>query len=214
MFMPSLGKMRGRHLEKKGANAYFPQPKSYEDSGGGVYIVRRKGGPSSPPTDIFVGKSTTLSDIKDKMASWLWKAFNMALLDIDGAEIVARGPDSGFVKDADRERPMCAALAMAATYPTRPDQKLASSESVDRVRAVLAEAASAPHIDPAWEEDEILDELLAECEWSYDVLERLLTALIQLIDEHGLGSEGLGGIRWEVYDKVRPWRLLRSDPCS
>ncbi|KAI1788894.1 hypothetical protein LXA43DRAFT_893921 [Ganoderma leucocontextum] len=192
-FDKHLAKLRARHIKKKGLDARFPQPKTYEDPRGGVQVP-----------DPF--------EHQEANGPWLWIAFNKALSAVDELDEEAMALGGGFfTKDKDRERPMRAALAVADTYPPRPPEKLPSSERVDRVRAVLAEAASPPQFGPDWGCDDIPGltfrswncgpELVEEYEWGGDYLERLFMALIQLIDELGLGREGLEGIRWEVYDK-------------
>ena len=213
--MRSLAKLRARYLKKRGAHAYFPQPRTYHNPRGEVYIVSMNPGSSCRSADPYVGKSPTLLNIKNRMPSWLWIAFNKSLSAVDEQDEMAMALGGGFfMKDKDREPPMKDALAVAKTYPPRPLEKLPSSVSVDRVRALLAEAASAPsETDSDWGRDDTPSltfrsshcgpELIEEYEWSADYLELLFAALIQLINELGLGSEGWEGIRWEVYDKVR-----------
>jgi len=37
--------------------------------------------------------------------------------------------------------------------------------------------------------------------WAEKYRDKLLQALIDVIEEHGLGENGWKGVRWEVYDK-------------
>ncbi|PIL35068.1 hypothetical protein GSI_02856 [Ganoderma sinense ZZ0214-1] len=211
-FDARLAKLKARHLEK-GNKTAFQQPGTYEDPRGKVAIVSLAPSTSRSSSDPYVGKSPRLLDIKGKMPLWLWTTCNRALLAVDEGDEMAMALGGGrFTKAADREWPMRAALRLAKAYPPRPDQKLPSSECVDRVRAVLAEAPLAPKPDDSdWGRDDIPDltfhsghsgpEPTEEYRWSGDYLERLFTSLIQLIEELGLGNEGWNGIRWEVYDK-------------
>lgn len=134
------------------------------------------------------------------------------------------GSHGSFTRTKDREGPMKDALVMMPTYPPRPAESLASSASVDKVRAVLPEAASLPRkkdwgrndlpgLTILTDEDEE-GEPIFKYGWSDDYLERLFNALIEVITEHGMGPEGLEGIRWEVYDKCVKFLMAgpRYDP--
>ncbi|PIL35029.1 hypothetical protein GSI_02816 [Ganoderma sinense ZZ0214-1] len=192
-----LTKLRAMRIKKHGPHSYFPQPSTYDDPRGGVYGASIQPGiPSgSNVGDPYVGRSPTLLKIKNQMAPWLWTAYNKALSDLDEPNWMSIGLSGRglFTEDRDREWPMKRALVPASTYPPRPAHPLASSGSVDRVRAVLEEATSLP--EGTQEED------VEDYEWSEDYLERLFSALIEVVNQHGLGAEGLEGIRWEVYDK-------------
>ena len=80
---------------------------------------------------------------------------------------------------------------------------------MDKVRAVLREAVSPPR-GRDWGCEDIpgvtffssQPEDVEEYHWSEDYLEWLFSALIGVIEEHGMGPEGLEGIRWEVYNMV------------
>ena len=153
-----------------------------------------------------------LLSIKNQMAPWLWTAYNKALSAIDDLnwESVALCGRGFFTSDRDREGPMKSALVLALTYPPRPTNPLLPSSSVDKMRAVLREAASPPR-GRDWGREDIpgvtffssQPEDVEEYHWSEDHPERLFSALIGVIEEHGMGPEGLEGIRWEVYDTVR-----------
>ncbi|KAM5535805.1 hypothetical protein V8D89_010528 [Ganoderma adspersum] len=190
-------------------------PNTYDDPRGGVYVVSIKPGGGIPrdsdsedPYDV--GRSPTLLKIKKQMAPWLWTAYNKALSEADELnwESVGMSGRGLFTRDRDREGPMKCALELAPMYPSQPAEPLPSSTSVDKVREVLRETAS-PLGGRGWRRDDIpgLTFIMnqsggvEEYEWSEDCLERLFSALIEVINEHGLGAEGLEGIRWEVYDK-------------
>ncbi|KAI1783574.1 hypothetical protein LXA43DRAFT_321537 [Ganoderma leucocontextum] len=210
-----LAKWRESYLKKNGPRAHFTQPRTYEDPHGEVSIVSIKPGISRlGPVDPYVGRSPTLLNIKNQMAPWLWTAYNKALSAIDDLnwEASAFGGPGFFMRDKDREGPMKDALVLAPTYPPRPTEPLPSSASMDKVRAVLAEAANLPEGGPGWGRDDVpgltfvsgyggAGEPFDYYEWSGDYFESLFAALIEVIDAHGLGPEGLEGIRWEVYDK-------------
>ena len=116
-------------------------------------------------------------------------------------------PDS-FAHDKNREGTMKDALVMMSTYPPRPAELLAPSPSVEKVRAVLADAPQKGSrrnegiTITASQYDEYGDPVSFKYRWSEEYLERLFTALIEVIEEHGTGPEGFEGIRWEVYEKV------------
>ena len=148
------------------------------------------------------------------MAPWLWQAYNKAL-----DRHNARGLELGYLPfstNAQRERPLVLAMQVAKTYPPRPRDRLPSSASVDALRAVLARAASPPEEDDYGVQVEGLEykyiafpEEIEWYEWSVDYLERVYSALVAVIKEHGQGDEGWRTIRWEVYDKVRAWISTR-----
>ena len=148
------------------------------------------------------------------MAPWLWQAYNKAL-----DRHNARGLELGYLPfstNAQRERPLVLALQVAKTYPPRPRDRLPSSASVDALRALLAQAASPPEEDDYGVQVEGLEykyiafpEETEWYEWSVDYLERVYSALVAVIKEHGQGDEGWRTIRWEVYDKVGAWTSTR-----
>lgn len=224
--MYSIAKLRATYVKKHTSDANFPQPRTYEDRGPRISISRLE--PSSGPIDLYVRNSPTLLRVKNQMVPWLWTAYNVALSSIDimdefWDESAALGPGF-FTRTKDRECPMKDALVMAPTYPPRPAELLAPSPSVDKVRAVLADAAKLPSKKDWGRKDlpglaVISDydeegEPACEYRWSDDYLERLFTTLIEVVEEHGTGPEGFEGIRWEVYDRVRtvmPPDLLMLD---
>nr|VWO96610.1 Zn(2)-C6 fungal-type domain-containing protein [Ganoderma boninense] len=132
-------------------------------------------------------RSSRLLANKERMPQWLWTTVNRVLFAVDAGDEIAMALGGGrFARDEARERQMRAALAWAATYPPRPDLKLTSSECVDRVRAVLAEAPRAPKPGPDWGRDDIRGlifhssrhsslrpELTDEYRWSSHYLEYL-----------------------------------------
>lgn len=199
----SLRKLYERHLNSNRAHRAFTQPAQYS-------FGRKSAATSSVPIRTMHRSDATLERIKAGMQPWLWKAFNEAL-DRQNAynyELCYLP----YETSRERERPFLLAEKFARTYPPRPEQPLPSSPSIDAVRALLAEAASPPEsYSPEWgcrldglefhrncfpEEEEWYD-------WSAEYREKLFSALIRVIEEHGLGDEGWRGIRWEMYDKVR-----------
>ncbi|PIL35064.1 hypothetical protein GSI_02851 [Ganoderma sinense ZZ0214-1] len=202
-FEAHLAQRKEWYLKRYGPRVPCPQPRSYEDRSPG-------------PVDPYVGRSPTLLRIKNKMVPWLWTAYNEALSLIDtmdewSSQSMGFGHGS-FTRDRDREGPMRDALVMAPTYPPRPAELLAPSPSVDKVRAVLADAATLPSRKD-WGRESLPglaavlgydgDGELASgtYRWSDDYLERLFTALIEVVEAHGPAAAGFEGIRWEVYDK-------------
>ncbi|KAM5536918.1 hypothetical protein V8D89_009465 [Ganoderma adspersum] len=166
------------------SDANFPLPRTYQDWRAQMSISSFK--PGSGPFNFYgVGKSPTLLHIKERMVPWVWIAYNRALWE-------------GLMMDA---------LVMMPTYPPRPAELLAPSPSMDKVRAVLADA---PQKESQCNEgltitvsqyDEYGNPDSFEFRWSEEYLEHLFTALIEVIEEHGTGPEGFEGIRWEVYNK-------------
>lgn len=110
----------------------------------------------------------------------------------------------------DREDRIRVTLQRLPGYPARPASALSASPSVDRLRQVLREAPSVAayqrHTGPSkyegieWHEDGPSGETTYY--WSDFYLEKLFGALIEVIEAHGIGGDGWGTARWEVYDKV------------
>lgn len=130
----------------------------------------------------------------------------------DGLADEYEGERGRYVRMTDRESPLeSAAHGLANLYPPRPMVRLPSSPTVDRLRAVLAEAPSLPRrlewgeeVDGMWMKHTNYPEEDYEYEWAPHYLDRLFAALIAVIEAHGTGDAGWRGVRWEVYDKVCP----------
>ncbi|KAH9891867.1 hypothetical protein C8Q73DRAFT_650476 [Cubamyces lactineus] len=204
-----LDTLRNRYIAKHGNALLFPQPRSYEPAEGAVYVVRFAPGPSSATDyDPHVGRSPKLLRIKQQMPSWLWEACNR-VLDRDDDFSIGDGIGPGlYTRDRDREGPMATALRLAKTYPPRPAGRLPSSPAIDSLRAILDEAPRMPK-DHGWGEDVEGMEMTHHAwpdedytyEWNSSYLDRLFTALIEVIRMHGVGDDGWRSARWEVYDK-------------
>ena len=150
-----------------------------------------------------------LQSAKDRFppgSEWLWKRCNEVLDPPDNyttdRSLRERARRLGLVVD----NPGRGALT---PYPPRPSESLPSSESVDKLRIILAQAARIPS-DANWE-DEIagLDrhetwdpEWDVSYDWTVDYCNEVSEALIEVVKQHGAGDEGLASARWEVYDTV------------
>jgi hypothetical protein len=150
-----------------------------------------------------------LQAVKDRFppgSEWLWKRCNEALDPTD--------PCSMDMKDTDRARVLGLALdnprwGVLIPYPLRPSESLASSESVDKLRAILARAPRIPR-DGDWE-DEVdgLDryetwhpEWDIWYDWGGTYYDEVFQAQIEVIKQNGVGRQGWESARWEVYDTV------------
>ncbi|KAI0329016.1 hypothetical protein GY45DRAFT_929268 [Cubamyces sp. BRFM 1775] len=206
-FEAYLQKLRERHT-KAGRTTPFVQPAQYnQPTIGTVSIVQLN--PLPATYDPHVGSSAVLARIKAQMAPWLWKACNKALDAVDIADYPYSGVDGGtYFRPKDREGPMEAALRSADKYPARRETPLPSSPAMDNLRAVLADAPRFPpdhrygtDVDgmdmkeTSWPEHDFV------YEWETYYLDRVFTALIQMIHAHGTGADGWLAARWEVYDK-------------
>jgi hypothetical protein len=142
-------------------------------------------------------------------SDWLWDACNDALSTPDD---YFYGPSLKLTERANR---LAEALPGARNksplgwYPSRPTSPLPSSLSVDALRAVLDHAPST-HYDSPPDEGMDCDEDgftgTISYEWGVRYLDSLFAALIEVINQHGLGDDGWKNIRWDVYDKVRALR--------
>jgi len=92
------------------------------------------------------------------------------------------------------------------SYPLRPPGSLVSSESVDKLRAILARA---PRVKDGNGEDEIFGLVRHETwhpewdvwyDWTRDYYNEVFQALIDVVKQHGNSDEGWALARWEVYD--------------
>ncbi len=198
----SLEKFRQRHVEKHGEHVPFATPQTYAEDYNNLNLYHGKW------YDPEVGHSAKLLRIKMKMAPWLWRQFNNALIEHNILGIAVGSIP--FETPESRESPMRRGELIALSYPPRPLIALPSSESVDRVRAILAEAASPPDAhEPEYGQqidglDFIEYKSLKWYQWSKEYLDRLFSALIRVIECDGGADEDWKSIRWEVYDKVRP----------
>ncbi|KAI1782097.1 hypothetical protein LXA43DRAFT_1151152, partial [Ganoderma leucocontextum] len=215
-----LTKLHERHASKKGESSLFVQPASY-DAGSGKR--HRDTTPDKNPMCIYpnvvppwepydeTAISLERAHIQQSMPPWLWDACNLALNELYEADLVHGWLDNVLSEGGrwDELSPMKAALDVAPMYPARPSEPLPSSPSVDRVRAVLACAARAPEAGVGYGKPVDGLEDIHSCwpdpvdwyDWSVDYLERLFTAILEVVEEHGVGVEGWESLRWEVYDK-------------
>ncbi|KAF8592738.1 hypothetical protein K439DRAFT_1626077 [Ramaria rubella] len=98
------------------------------------------------------------------------------------------------------------ALVELEKYPPRPTHALKPSPSVDHLREVLFRAPRLPEIwcdeDPPGIES-IYDHIDGHVfkYWDSDYTTEIRGALRQIVEKHGVGSDGLATARWEVYDK-------------
>ncbi|OJT05768.1 hypothetical protein TRAPUB_3387, partial [Trametes pubescens] len=167
-------------------------------------------GPTPANYNPHVGKSPTLLRLKQDMSRWLWDVCHRAMDRVDDLADPYNVGDSGrFSHTKDREGPMqTAALRLAKAYPARPVELVPSSPAVDRLREILAEAPRlsgdrkvGAHVDGFTMEETCWPDDGYEYEWDRPYLDRLFSALIEVIEVHGTGDKGWGGVRWEVYDK-------------
>jgi len=144
-----------------------------------------------------------LQAVKDRFppgSEWLWKRCNEVLYPSQ--------PYSMDMKLTDRAR----ALGLALYNPgwaLRPSGSLVSSESVDKLRVILARAPQIPK-DGDWE-DEIDGVVRFETwhpewdvwyDWDKTCYDTVFHALIEVVEQHGVGDEGWASAGWEVYDRV------------
>jgi hypothetical protein len=164
------------------------------------------------PGPKYDWKSETLPPIlqavRDRFptgSEWLWQRCNEVLdsddpCSIDTMELRERARVLGLVLDNPRR---------GAPYPLRPPGSLVSSESVDKLRAILAQAPRVPKDGNG--EDEIVGldrhetwhpEWDVWYDWTGDYYNEVFQALIEVVKQHGNGDEGWALARWEVYDTV------------
>ena len=164
--------------------------------------------------------SAELALIQQAMPPWLWEACTRSLDALYESDLTFGWLANVLYEGGrwDELTPMKAALdTLVPTYPARPAEPLPSSPSVDRLRAVLASAARAPDEGAGLGYGRPVDGLAdLHSHWPYPVdwydwsaayLERLFAAILEVVEEHGVGAGGWESARWEVYDKVRC-------PCS
>ena len=197
---PSLRKKSG------GRNTFGTSDTSYDDWGvGPTYTWKLDPLPA------------VLQAVKDRFpagSEWLWNKCNEAL---DPME-----PYSLDMELSERVKALSWAVERLSQgaltpYPPRPPESLPSSESVDKLRVILA---AAPRV-PAYgnEEDEIDGMVRCETwhpewdvsyEWSKDYYNKVYQVLIDIVKQHGVGDQGWGSVRWEVYDTVSIYLVRRS----
>ena len=152
--------------------------------------------------------------IQQAIPPWLWEACTRAL-----DELYQADDSLAYVLSAggrwDELTPMQAALDIARMYPARPAEPLPSSPSIDRLRTVLASAGRVPKYGVGYgkEVEGLVDHHLCFPEqinwydWGAGYLERLFAAILDVVEEHGVGEDNWEGVRWEVYDKVRRFQV-------
>ena len=161
---------------------------------------------SPPEEEELFDSEKEMDALRDQLAPWQWTVFNKAL---DRWHKCNNSRRSAVWY---RISGLRGSLKFAKTYPPRPLEPLPSSPEVDRLRAVLAQAASLPKYGSEMYGEEI--EGLSRSggpphgwtyDWSDDYLQELFSALNDVIR----GGKSIGdfdkwrAIRWEVYDKVR-----------
>jgi hypothetical protein len=155
-----------------------------------------------------------LQAIKDRFpAEWLWKKCNEALDPPDCYSLDMKLSERAKALSWAVERMSRGALT---AYPPRPPGYLASSESVDKLRAILAEAPRVPEYGNGEDEyDGMVRHETWHPEWDvwYDwgkvYYDKVYQVLVDVVKQHGAGDEGWGSARWEVYDKVSVYLTRR-----
>jgi hypothetical protein len=149
-----------------------------------------------------------LQAVRDRFplgSEWLWKKCN-EVLDPDPCSMDMELRDRARVLGLVFVNPRWGALT---PYPPRPPGSLVSSESVDKLRAILAQAPRAPR--DGSEGDEIVGLVRHETwspewdvwyDWTGDYYDKVFQALIEVVKQHGASDEGWALARWEVYDTV------------
>ncbi|KAI0642895.1 hypothetical protein C8Q79DRAFT_194345 [Trametes meyenii] len=204
-----LAKLRGQHTRTR--TTAFTQPSTY--SSNGVYLSQARTRLST--FDMRTGTPQVLHRTQMEMPNWLWNVCNKIL---DWYDAIYADPYEGlaslYATTRSREAPMEAAARVARSYPPRPVATLPPSPTVDAVRAILAEAPRLPHGEPheAWSEEALFARGITAThhswpedeytyEWSSEYLDRLFSALCEVIIALGTGDAGWRAIRWEVHDK-------------
>ncbi|KAM5536914.1 hypothetical protein V8D89_009461 [Ganoderma adspersum] len=216
-FEAYLKTLHDKHVEAKGTRAPFVRPSSYKIAGSKVpaasQSIRANAAKAknlkAPMPAVDKAGDAELARIKQTMQPWLWDACNRALdADIEPTDFVTEGGHL-FRRVQDRVRPMKDALEMTKTYPVRPDKLLPQSASVNKLRAVLAASLRLQTGDNFGVVD-VEGLVFCSCyapyeiewyEWSAEYLEQLFAAILEVVEEHGLGETGWATVRWEVYDK-------------
>ena len=211
--------LHDKHVEAKGAHAPFVRPSSYKIAGSTAPLIHQSVRASATKSKSVVKATTPVVDkaasevelprIEQAMQPWLWDACTYALdADIEPTDFIFEGGRL-FRRMRDRVRPMKDALEETKSYPMRPAHPLPASASVDKLRAVLAACARLPkEIDFGIEVEGLVycscfaPDQIEWYEWSAEYFERLFAAILEVVDEHGLGEAGWATVRWEIYDKV------------
>ncbi|PIL34994.1 hypothetical protein GSI_02781 [Ganoderma sinense ZZ0214-1] len=222
-----LEKLRKRHVAKKGTTSRFVQPASYDPEGARATRAcyrDRDMTPENNPMCIYpnvvppwesydeAAVSAERARIQEAMPPWLWEACTRSVDELYKAQIIYGWLENALSEGGrwDELSPMRAALTVTSLYPARPSEPLLSSPSVDRLRAVLANAARVPEVGSGYGKpvDGLEDlqmhfpDFVQWYDWSAAYLERVFTAILGVIEEHGVGAEGWESVRWEVYDKA------------
>ncbi|OBZ71390.1 hypothetical protein A0H81_08854 [Grifola frondosa] len=132
--------------------------------------------------------SPALTRMKRKFPIWLWLRCNEAL---SGDEYSTAEAREGALKTA---------LKQLGSYPPRPASSLPPSESVDALRSLLA---AAPRRSDTYDVDCFENNVTGQLyyDWNVGYLERVLHALIDIMQQHGVDDQGWKIARWEVYDR-------------
>jgi hypothetical protein len=150
-----------------------------------------------------------LQPIRALFPEWLWKRCN-EVLDSENSY-----PCTPGMTLTERARVLRLAVSgnpnreTLISYPRRPSAPSASSESIEKLREILAgaprileggsveETPGMVEVHEGWPDDGI------SYEWDDDYFDEVLQALIEVVEQHGVGDEGWASARWEVYDTVR-----------
>lgn len=150
-----------------------------------------------------------LQAVKDRFppgSEWLWRRCN-EILD-------PWGPNEMDITTHERARALNLVLhnpgrGALTPYPLRPSESLPSSESVDKLRAILAQAVRIPINADGEDEIDGLDrhetwdpEWDISYDWTMNYRDEVSEALFGVFKQHGAGEEGWASARWEVYDTV------------
>lgn len=157
-----------------------------------------------------------LQTVKDRFppgSDWLWRRCNEVLDPPDPYTMDISLHERARVLGLVLSNPRRGALI---PYPRRPSESLPPSDSVDKLRAILAQAPRIPEY--ANYEDEIagLDrhetwdpEWDVWYDWTNEYSNEVSEALVGVVKQHGVGDEGLASARWEVYDTVSVFNSLK-----
>ncbi|KII86494.1 hypothetical protein PLICRDRAFT_700534 [Plicaturopsis crispa FD-325 SS-3] len=203
-----LKKLRRAWAEKKRVDPEtkpFDQPCSYTEEHNSSPWHACSGVPSEKRLhDLWVA-TPDLFRLKMTFAPWMWQACNRALKDV---------PEYTSYSNKERHTALGLVEANLGRYPPRPVVPLPPSPSLDALRAVLERAPCSqgvaddkppPGITYCHRNEKEVVHL-----WNSLYLEELFSALVDVIQHHGVEDAGWCSARWEVYDKLATCILDRG----